>query len=53
MAEGRFWLHRGEESFRRERQLLVDFLCASAGGQARERAQVLAFIDSTKCDVVD
>ncbi len=88
----RFWLHRGEDGVRRERQLLVDFLCASAGGPllyvgrdmktahkgmginesdwskfighleatldsfnvpAPERAQVLAFIDSTKRDVVD
>ena len=28
----RFWLHRGEDGVRREKQLLVDFLCASAGG---------------------
>jgi len=29
---GRFWKHRGEDGVLRERQLLVDFLCASAGG---------------------
>lgn len=29
---GRFWQHRSEDGVRRERQLLVDFLCASAGG---------------------
>ena len=29
---GRFWEHRGEDGLQRERQLLVDFLCASAGG---------------------
>lgn len=29
---GRFWQHRGEDGLKRERQLLVDFLCASAGG---------------------
>ncbi len=29
---GRFWQHRGEDGMKRERQLLVDFLCASAGG---------------------
>jgi hemoglobin len=29
---GRFWLHRGADGVRREKQLLVDFLCASAGG---------------------
>src|SRR5438128_12030641 len=31
-ALGRFWKHRGEDGVRRERQLLIDFLCASAGG---------------------
>ena len=29
---GRFWKHRGDDGVRREKQLLVDFLCASAGG---------------------
>ncbi len=29
---GRFWAHRGSDGLRREKQLLVDFLCASAGG---------------------
>src|SRR5260370_18269237 len=29
---GRFWAHRGEDGVMREKQLLVDFLCASAGG---------------------
>ncbi len=29
---GRFWQHRGEDGIRREKQLLIDFLCASAGG---------------------
>ncbi|MCA9213431.1 MAG: group 1 truncated hemoglobin [Planctomycetales bacterium] len=29
---GRFWQHRGEDGIRREKQLLVDFLCQSAGG---------------------
>jgi hemoglobin len=28
----RFWLHRGEDGLRREKQLLIDFLCSSAGG---------------------
>jgi len=28
----RFWAHRATDSIRREKQLLVDFLCASAGG---------------------
>jgi hemoglobin len=29
---GRFWQNRGDDGLARERQLLVDFLCASAGG---------------------
>jgi len=29
---GRFWAHRGEDGIRREKQLLIDFLCHSAGG---------------------
>lgn len=28
----RFWDHRGEDGIKRERQLLIDFLCASSGG---------------------
>ena len=89
---GRFWKHRSHDGVRREKQLLIDFLCASAGGPllyvgrdmktshkgmaisesdwqafighleatldsfkvpAVERAQVLAFIDSTKGDILD
>ena len=29
---GRFWAHRGADGLRREKQLLIDFLSASAGG---------------------
>jgi hemoglobin len=29
---GRFWAHRGQDGVKREKQLLIDFLCASAGG---------------------
>ena len=29
---GRFWQHRGEDGLQREKQLLIDFLCHSAGG---------------------
>ena len=29
---GRFWEHRGEDGVKREKQLLIDFLCSSAGG---------------------
>jgi hemoglobin len=89
---GRYWKHRGDDGVRRERQLLIDFLCASAGGplyyvgrdmktshrgmgisegdwQAfighveatldnfqvppKERAEVLAFVESTKRDIVE
>jgi hemoglobin len=88
----RFWQNRGEDGVRREKQLLIDFLCSSAGGPLlyvgrdmksshrgmgidesdwrifrghleatldhfavppAERADVLAFIDSTKDDIVD
>jgi hemoglobin len=29
---GRFWAHRGDDGLRREKQLLIDFLCANVGG---------------------
>ena len=29
---GRFWQHRGADGVNREKQLLIDYLCASAGG---------------------
>ena len=29
---GRFWRNRGDDGIAREKQLLIDFLCASAGG---------------------
>jgi len=89
---GRFWAHRGEDGVAREKQLLVDFLCSSAGGPVyytgrdmkrshegmrisksdwqafighlnatldgfsvpeRERGEVLAFIESTRADIVE
>jgi hemoglobin len=28
---GHFWAHRGADGIRREKQSLIDFLCASAG----------------------
>ena len=88
----RFWQNRGEDGIRREKQLVVDFLCSCAGGPlyytgrdmktshrgmgikeqdwqafkvhleatldafkvpARERGEVLAFVDSTKKDIVE
>ena len=89
---GRFWKNRGEDGIAREKQLLIDFLCSSAGGPmyytgrgmklshkgmriseadwqaflrhlnatlgtfrvpTPERTAVLAFVDSTKTDIVE
>lgn len=89
---GRFWAHRGDDGIKREKQLLIDFLCASAGGPMyytgrdmvtshrgmgisesdwqrfirhvedtlahfeladAERNDVLAFIESTKADILE
>lgn len=88
----RFWQHRGEDGVQREKQLLIDFLCSSAGGPLYytgrdmktshkgmnisesdwssflghlnatleafqvpqvERDEVLAFVQSTKPDIVE
>jgi len=88
----RFWQHRGEDGLRREKQLLIDFLCSSAGGPLyytgrdmktshkgmkisesdwsaflghvaatleafkvpqAERDEVIAFVQSTKPDIVE
>ena len=89
---GRFWAHRGSDGIAREKQLLIDFLCHSAGGPvyytgrdmklshagmgitgadwdafmghvratldkfavpATERAETIAFIESTRADMVE
>jgi len=89
---GRFWQHRGDDGVAREKQLLINYLCASAGGPMvytgrdmetshrgmgitngdwdvfmghlvatlehfavpeREKGEVLAFIESTKDDIVE
>jgi hemoglobin len=89
---GRFWQHRGEDGVEREKQLLIDFLCSSAGGPLYytgrnmkishkgmkisegdwgallghlnatldafkvpqpERGEVIAFIQSTKTEIVE
>ena len=89
---GRFYAHRGDDGLAREQQLLVEFLCASAGGPVHypgrdmkelhvgmrisssdwellighlnttlnrlevpkaERDDVLAFIASTRADIVE
>jgi hemoglobin len=39
---GRFWQHRGEDGVKRERQLLVDFLCAATGGPMYYRGRGMA-----------
>lgn len=39
---GRFWAHRGEDGVNREKQLLIDFLCASAGGPMYYRGRDMA-----------
>ncbi len=89
---GRFWQNRGTDGVAREKQLLIDFLCANAGGPtlytgrdnktshrgmgitesdwarftqhlhdtlahfkvpAAEKADVCAFVESTRTDIVD
>ena len=89
---GRFWAHRGDDGVKREKQLLIDFLSANAGGPmyyrgrsmrlchrgmrindgdwqvflghaaatleklqvpATERAEVVAFVQSLKGDIVE
>ena len=89
---GRFWENRAEDGLRREKQLLIDFLCDSAGGPlyyvgrdmasshrgmgiveddwqafighlkatlakfevpSCETDEVLAFVESTKADIVE
>jgi hemoglobin len=88
----RYWQHRAEDGLNREKQLLIDFLCSSAGGPLYytgrdmkishkgmkisesdwsaflghvnatleafrvpqpERDQVVAFVQSTKPDIVE
>jgi hemoglobin len=88
----RFWQHRGTDGVNREKQLLIDFLCSSAGGPLYytgrdmkishkgmgisesdwsafmahlgatldafqvlqpERGEVVAFVQSTKLDMVE
>ena len=39
---GRFWAYRAEDSIQREKQLLIDFLCASAGGPMYYRGRDMA-----------
>jgi hemoglobin len=39
---GRFWAHRGEDGINREKQLLIDFLCAGSGGPMYYRGRDMA-----------
>ena len=39
---GRFWAHRGDDGVNREKQLLIDFLCASTGGPVYYRGRDMA-----------
>jgi hemoglobin len=39
---GRFWAHRGADGVAREKQLLIDFLCATAGGPMYYRGRDMA-----------
>jgi hemoglobin len=89
---GRFWAHRSVDGVEREKQLLINFLCANAGGPVlytgrnmtvshkgmrisesdwniflghasatltkfavpeRERQEVVAFVNSTKAEIVE
>lgn len=89
---GRFWANRGDDGINREKQLLIDYLCANAGGPMlytgrdnktshagmgitendwslfiahlcatldhfqvpeTEQSDVLAFIESTRSDIID
>ena len=38
----RFWAHRGEDGVQREKQLLIDFLSANAGGPMYYRGRDMA-----------
>ena len=39
---GRFWAHRGEDGIQREKQLLIDYLSARAGGPMYYRGRDMA-----------
>jgi hemoglobin len=39
---GRFWAHRGEDGIQREKQFLIDYLCACAGGPIYYRGRDMA-----------
>ena len=41
---GRFWAHRGADGVQREKQLLIDYLCACAGGPVYYRGRDMALV---------
>ena len=41
---GGFWAHRGEDGIMREKQLLIDFLCASASGPMYYRGRDMTLV---------
>ena len=41
---GRFWQHRGDDGIARETQLLIDFLCAAAGGPMYYTGRAMALV---------
>ena len=46
---GRFWAHRGADGIHREKQLLIDFLCSSAGGPVYYRGRDMVLIRTLEC----
>ncbi len=54
-ALSRFWQHRGADGVQREKQLLIDFLCANAGGPLlyTGRDMQTSHRESTKRDIVE
>ena len=41
---GRFWAHRGQDGIQREKQLLIDYLCACAGGPVYYRGRDMLLV---------
>jgi hemoglobin len=41
---GRFWEHRGTDGIKRELQLLIDYLCACAGGPVYYRGRDMRLV---------
>jgi len=46
---GRFWAHRSEDGIMREKQLLIDYLCASAGGPMYYRGRNMLLAHKGMC----